>query len=77
MAQGVRRLTGADIAVSVTGIAGPDGGSAAKPIGTVCFGVSSADGVKTERVQFSPTLTREEIRRAAALYALRLAIGEA
>ena len=77
MAEGVRRLTGADVAVSVTGIAGPDGGSAAKPVGTVCFGVSSADGVKTERVQFSPALTREDIRRAAVLYALRLAIGEA
>lgn len=72
MAAGVRSLTGADVAVSVTGIAGPDGGTAQKPVGTVCFGIAHAGGTKVWRVQFDPTLTREEIRRAAAAHALAL-----
>ncbi|MFR9619608.1 MAG: CinA family nicotinamide mononucleotide deamidase-related protein [Rikenellaceae bacterium] len=44
MADGVRRLTGADYAISTTGIAGPTGGSDEKPVGTVWFGISSAAG---------------------------------
>lgn len=39
MAQGVQRLLGAQLSVAITGIAGPDGGSAEKPVGTVCFAV--------------------------------------
>ncbi len=77
MAEGVRRLTGADIAVSVTGIAGPGGGSPEKPVGTVCFGVADKNGTEAQRIQFDPSLTREEIRFAAVEYALRLAIRRA
>ena len=74
MAEGVRRLTGADIAVAVTGIAGPGGGSEAKPVGTVCFGIACAGGTDAVRVQFDPGHTREEIRRETVVQALRLAI---
>jgi len=77
MAEGVRRLTGADIAVSVTGIAGPGGGSPEKPVGTVCFGISAVSGTEAVRVQFDPAHSREEIRREAAAYALRLAAEKA
>ena len=41
MAEGSLRIYNSDIAVSVTGIAGPDGGTELKPVGTVCFGIAS------------------------------------
>ena len=74
MADGVRRITGADIAVSVTGIAGPGGGSSEKPVGTVCFGLSYDDVSFAERVQFESTLSRGEIRALASDHALCLAL---
>jgi nicotinamide-nucleotide amidase len=49
MADGVRRALGTDVAVGVTGIAGPTGGTPEKPVGTVCFGLSRADGTVTHR----------------------------
>jgi nicotinamide-nucleotide amidase len=51
MAEGVRRLLAADIGLAVTGIAGPDGGSADKPVGTVCFAMSSSNGAYKRRYQ--------------------------
>ena len=70
MADGVRRLLKADLAVSVTGIAGPDGGSAEKPVGLVWFGLATAGGVRTERAIFAGD--RAAVRAAAVTHALGL-----
>lgn len=74
MAEGARRRVGADFAVSVTGIAGPGGGSPGKPVGTVWFGLAGPDGVKTRHRLF--TGDRAAIRAASTDYALRLLLEE-
>ena len=70
MAAGTRARFGSDLAVSVTGIAGPDGGSTAKPVGLVHLALADAIEVTTVRRQF--TGDRAGIREAAALHALQL-----
>lgn len=70
MAEGVRRLSGADFAVSTTGVAGPTGGSAEHPVGEVCIAVSGAEGCRGERFLFSGD--RELVRAQAAQKALEL-----
>ena len=68
MAEGVRRLLKVDVAVSLTGIAGPDGGSAEKPVGLVWFGLTTPSGVRTERAIFPGG--RAQVRAAAVEHAL-------
>jgi nicotinamide-nucleotide amidase len=51
MAVGVRRLASSDLGLATTGIAGPDGGTAAKPVGTVCLGLAWEGGVVARRYQ--------------------------
>lgn len=74
MAEGARRVTGADIAVSVTGIAGPGGGSEEKPVGTVCFGVADSDGTYIETKHFNGKNDRAKIRRLTTAHAMMLVI---
>lgn len=70
MASGARRVLGADIALSITGIAGPTGGSAEKPVGTVWIGI--ARGERTEAEHFRFDGERDTIRTRAADAALDL-----
>jgi len=70
MAAGARRRAGVQAALAVTGIAGPDGGSAGKPVGTVWF-AWAVDGkpVEAERAMFSGD--REAVRRQTVAHALQ------
>jgi nicotinamide-nucleotide amidase len=70
MAEGARARIGVDLAVSVTGIAGPAGGTAEKPVGTVWFAVASPGGAESKRIVFLGS--RTEVRERAAQTALFL-----
>ncbi len=74
MAEGAKKRAGAEIAVSVTGIAGPDGGSAEKPVGTVWFGLANRRGEVLAHQKRFPG-DRAAIRAAATTHALTLLLG--
>ncbi|MDE2561849.1 MAG: CinA family protein [Sphingomonadales bacterium] len=81
MAQGALRRSNADVAVAITGIAGPEGGSAQKPVGTVVFACAERgqdpEDVVAEMKNFDPNGTRAEVRRQATMIALDLLLPRA
>jgi len=74
MAAGALAHSRATIALAVSGIAGPDGGTPAKPVGTVCFGWARSDRVKAETRCFQGD--RDQVRMQSVAHALRLLIAE-
>ena len=75
MADGARRLTGADVVVAVTGVAGPGGGTPEKPVGTVWFGISTPRRTRVEKKLFPGD--REAVRNRTIEHALGMLSVEA
>lgn len=75
MARGAVARAGVDLAVSITGVAGPGGGTPQKPVGLVYLGVATRAGARVERRIFPGD--RAEIRRAALVEALEMLQAEA
>ena len=74
MAEGVRRITGADYGVSVTGVAGPDRDDRGNAVGTVYVALAGAEGTVCRLCRFG-ALSRAEIRERAAAAALALLLS--
>lgn len=72
MAEGAMNAAGTHIGVAVTGIAGPGGGSDKKPVGLVYFAVATADETRHLKKTFDPSWSRDQIRHASVVEALKL-----
>jgi PncC family amidohydrolase len=72
MALGVRRALAADVGISVSGIAGPGGGTPEKPVGLVYFGLSTAKGIWTSNKHFEGE--RVQVKEQAADFALQFVL---
>lgn len=71
MALKCRKLFNTDIALSITGLAGPTGGTPQKPVGLVYFGIADKDDILVEKQLFSPT-SRQFIRERSVAFALNM-----
>jgi len=80
MAQGALERSGCDVAVAITGVAGPGGGTEKKPVGTVVFAKAekgkSVDDVVADRKNFGDDKSRADIRLQAVLVALELLLPD-
>ncbi|SIN97684.1 nicotinamide-nucleotide amidase [Parasphingorhabdus marina DSM 22363] len=80
MAQGALERSGCDVAVAITGVAGPGGGTEKKPVGTVVFAKAekgkSLEDVVADRRNFGEDQTRADIRLQAVLVALELLLPD-
>ena len=74
MAKGALAHSRADMAVSITGVAGPGGGSADKPVGLVFLAVATAKHCDVAEMRFGP-LSRDEIRARSVVKALEMMLG--
>ena len=70
MAKNIKQLADTDFGISITGIAGPGGGSKAKSVGLVYFGFAKGNNIKIKKMQFGQNSTRDEIRFLATQFAL-------
>ena len=76
MAEGIRRLSNADIGVGITGVAGPDGGDEKNPVGTVYIALSSGKYTWVEKGFFATrSPDRDQIRRLASSKALSMLLS--
>jgi PncC family amidohydrolase len=73
MAEGARRLLGVDLALAVTGIAGPGGGTESKPVGLVYIALATAEGAQWR--QYAWAGSRRENKRASVRAALEMVAG--
>ena len=73
MAQGALRESRAQLALAITGIAGPGGAQPGKPVGTVCFGWALGERVESRTVRFDGD--RSAVRRQSAWFAIEQALG--
>ena len=72
MALGCRAKSGADFAISITGIAGPGGGTPDKPVGLVYLGLADKSGCRVKQLRLGPALSREQIREQSAVAAISM-----
>ena len=73
MAEGVRNRLGATLGLSTTGVAGPSGGTAEKPVGLVYLGLATEQGTQTRRLDIGPEQPRDVIQQRSSKAALNWA----